>query len=171
MALDTDYFNSDAIYRNQAGMAQTNLYDTLSNYLYERGNKYRTIDNARKDWSTNRDKAGTQTAESMASRGLLQSGAYKQNLDRMLTDYEKQANETNVAEQDVQQQYGARDSLAAMPAQNAIVDKNYSALASIYGLLGSKGTQAGNQYNALLNQMRADSASRSAEKLTNTLGW
>jgi hypothetical protein len=89
----------------------------------------------------------------------------------MLTDYEKQANETNVAEQDVQQQYGARDSLAAMPAQNAIVDKNYSALASIYGLLGSKGTQAGNQYNALLNQMRADSASRSAEKLTNTLGW
>lgn len=171
MATDTDYFNSDATYRNQAGMAQTNLYDTLSNLLYERGNKYRTIDNARKDWGVNRNKAGTQTAEGMASRGLLQSGIYKQNLDKMLTDYEKQANETDTAEQDVQQQYGQRESLAQMPAQQAIVDKNYTALAGIYGLLGSKGTQAGNQYNTLLGQLRADSAARSGEKLTNTLGW
>jgi hypothetical protein len=171
MTTDTDWFNSDAVYRNQAGTAQTNLYDTLSNLLYERNNKYRSIDNARKDWGTNRNLAGTQTAEGMASRGLLQSGIYKQNLDNRMTDFEKQANETNAAEQDVQQQYGQRDSMAAMPAQQAIVDKNYTALAGIYGLMGSKGTQAGNQYNSLLNQMRADSAARSAGNLTNTLGW
>lgn len=168
---DTDWFNSDAVYRNQAGMAQTNLYDTLSGFLSDRTKRYQAIDNSRQDWNTNRNLSGQQTSEGMAARGLLNSGIYKQNLDKMMAGYETQANETNALEQTTQQEYGNRDSMAQMPAQNAIADKNYTALAGIYGLLGSKGTSAGNSYNALLGQMRADSAGRSAEKLTNTLGW
>lgn len=171
MAAGTDYFNSDAIYRNQAGSAQTNLYDTLSGFLNERTNQYRRIDNTRQDWNTNRNLSGQQTSEGMASRGLLNSGIYKQNLDKMMTGYERDAADINTAEQGIQQEYGNRDSMAQMPAQTAIAGNDFNALAGIYGLLGSRGTQAGNQYNTLLAQMRADSATRSAERLTNTLGW
>lgn len=171
MATDADYFRSDAIFRNQAGRQQQDLYDTLSNLLYERTNKYQGIDKARRDWGQNRDKAGTQTAEGMAARGLLQSGVYKQGLDRMLTDYEKQNQTINEGEQEVQQQYGARASMAALPAANAIADQDYNALASVYGLLGSKGVQAGNAYQQNINKLRAESAGRSTTNLTNTLGW
>lgn len=171
MAADADYFRSDAIFRNQAGRQQQNLYDTLSGFLYERGNKYRELDQTRRDWNTNRNKSGTQTAENFAARGLGQSGLYKQGLDDMLTGYEKQASTIDQGEQEVQQQYGQRDSMAAMPASTAIADQDYNALASIYGLLGSKGVQAGNAYQAAINALRAESAGRSGQNLTSTLGW
>lgn len=171
MATDADYFRSDAIFRNQAGREQQNLYDTLAQHLYDRTNKYQGIDTARRDWNTNRNKAGTQTAEGMAARGLLQSGIYKQNLDNTMTGFEKQAKTIDEGEQEVQQQYGARDSMAALPAQNAITDQDYNALAKVYGLLGSKGVQAGNQYTNAINALRAQSAQRSQQNLTNTLGW
>lgn len=169
---DVDWFNADPTYRGQAGAAQTNLYDQLSQIMYDRGQRYRQLDNARQDWGTNRDYSGKQTAENMASRGLLNSGVYRQNVDRVLTDYEKQANDMNTAEQDVINQYGARDSMANQNfTQDALTDKNYTALASIYGLLGSKGVSAGNQYNAQLGQYRGASAGRSDQKIQNTLGW
>lgn len=169
---DTDWFNSDSTYRGAAGMEQANLYDTLSNIMYERGNKYRDIDNARREWGINRNKSGQQTAEGMAARGMLQSGAYKTNLDQQMTQYEKENADINTAEQDLVQQYGARDSMANQTfAMDSIADKNYTALASIYGLLGARGVNAGNQYNAKLGQLRGESAGRSNERLQNTLGW
>jgi hypothetical protein len=61
--------------------------------------------------------------------------------------------------------------MAQMPAMNAIADQDYNALASIYGLLGSKGVQAGNQFNRQIGSLRAESAGRTNEKLVNTLGW
>jgi hypothetical protein len=168
---DVDYFRSDPIFRNLAGREQQNLYDTLSGFLYERENKYRQLENDRANWNTNRNKSGTQTAENFAARGLGRSGLYKQGLDESMKPYEESANAMNTGEQDLVTQYGQRASLAQMPAMNAIADQDYNALASIYGLLGSKGVSAGNQYTGKVGSLRAESAGRSNEKLINTLGW
>lgn len=167
-----DWFNADPTYRGQATVAQTNLYDQLSQILYDRNQRFRDIDNARTDWGTNRDYSGQQTANNMAARGLLRSGVYKQNVDRVLTDYEKRANDINAGEQDTINQYGARNSMEGIDfSQKALTDKNYNALASIYGLLGSKGVSAGNNYNALLSQYRNASAGRSDQRIQSPLGW
>lgn len=169
---DTDWFQSDAAYRNAAGRGQADLYDTLSGLMSERNTRYRTLDNARDDWKTNRKTSTGQTAADMAARGLTRSGIYKQGLDKVLTDYEKQAGEINSAEQEVVQQYGDRNSMAGQQfTMDSIADKNYSALASMYGLLGSKGVSAGNAYNRNLAGLRNESAGRSKDKITNTLGW
>lgn len=169
---DVDWFNADPTYRGQAGAAQTNLYDQLSQIMYDRGQRYRELDNRRDDWNTNRNYSGQQTAENMASRGLLRSGVYRQGVDRVLNDYEKAASAINSEEQDTINQYGARNSMANQTfTQDALTDKNYTALASIYGLLGSKGVSAGNAYNAQLGQYRGASAGRSDQKIQNTLGW
>jgi hypothetical protein len=168
---DADYFRSDPIFRNLAGRSQQDLYDTLSGFLYERENKYRQLENDRASWDTNRRKTGTQTAENFAARGLGRSGLYKQGLDESMKPYEEAANAMNTGEQDIVTQYGQRASMAQLPAMNAIADQDYNALASIYGLLGSKGVQAGNQFNRQIGSLRAESAGRTNEKLVNTLGW
>ena len=168
---DADYFRSDPIFRNLAGRAQQDLYDTLSGFLYERENKYRQLENDRANWNTNRNKSGKQTAENFAARGLTRSGLYKQGLDETMKPYEEAANAMNTGEQDLVTQYGQRASMAQMPAMDAIADQDYNALASIYGLLGSKGVQAGNRFTGQIGGLRAESAGRTNEKLINTLGW
>lgn len=168
----TDWFASNPEYRRYAGQSQSKLFDSLSQLLYDRNQKYRTIDNARDDWKTNRANTTRQTAESMAARGLGVSGVYKQQLDKNLGDAERQAAAINTEEQDVQNQYGLRDSMAGQKfALDSITDRNYNALASIYGLFGQKGTQLGNAYTHDLNSMRDQLASRQAGNLTSNLGW
>lgn len=169
---DTDWFQSDAAYRNAAGREQANLYDTLSGLMNERNTRYRQLDNARDDWKTNRKTSTSQSAADMAARGLTRSGIAKQGLDKVLTDYQKQENDINAAEQETVQQYGDRNSMAGKQfTMDSIADKNYSALASMYGLLGQRGVSAGNAYNSTLAGLRNASAGRSSDKIINTLGW
>lgn len=168
----TDWFSSDPTYRRYAGQNQSALFDSLSQLLYDRNQKYRTLDNQRDDWSTNRANTTRQTAESMAARGVGVSGIYKQQVDKNLGDAERQAADINTQEQEVQNQYGLRDSMAGQQfAMNSITDRNYNALASIYGLFGQKGTQLGNAYNRDLGSMRDRLAAQRAGTLTNDLGW
>ena len=168
----TDWFSSDPTYRQYAGRSQSDLFNSLSQILYDRNQQYRTIDNQRDDWSTNRANTTRQTAEGMAARGLGVSGVYKQQVDKNLGDAERQAAEINTQEQDVQNQYGLRDSMAGQEfTLNSITDRNYNALASIYGLFGQKGTQLGNAYTNDLASMRDRLAAQRAGTLTSNLGW
>lgn len=168
---DTDWFNSDATFRAGAGAGAANLQDMLAQLLYTRNQGYQGVDTARTEWGNSREQAQGDVGEEYASRGLLSSGLYRSALDTLLADYEKQAGQINSQEQDLTQQYGRRDSLAGGIDAKSLVDGNYTALADIYGLLGSKGVQAGTAYNNDLNKLRAESATRATEKLTNTLGW
>ena len=168
----TDWFASDPGYRREAGRSQSQLFDSLSQLLYDRNQKYRTIDNKRDDWTTNRANTTRQTAEGMAARGLGVSGVYKQQVDKNLGDAERQAAEINSQEQDVQNQYGLRDSMAGQQFTiDSIADRNYNALANIYGLFGQRGTQLGNAYTRDLGAMRDQAAARRAQNLTSNLGW
>ena len=108
----------------------------------------------------------------MAARGLGVSGVYKQQVDKNLGDAERQAAEINSQEQDVQNQYGLRDSMAGQQFTiDSIADRNYNALANIYGLFGQRGTQLGNAYTRDLGAMRDQVAARRAQNLTSNLGW
>jgi hypothetical protein len=159
----TDWFSSDPSYRRGAGRSQSALFDSLSQLLYDRNQKYRTVDNARDTWATNRANTTRQTAESMAARGLGVSGVYKQQLDKNLGEAESQAAGINAEEQDIQNQYGLRDSMAGQQfTMDSITDRNYNALASIYGLFGQRGTQLGNAYTRDLGAMRDEAAARPA---------
>jgi hypothetical protein len=168
---DVDWFNQDAVFRNQASASSTDLQDALAQLLYARNQGYQQIDNTRRDWTQSRNRAQTDTGEEYASRGLLSSGIYKQALDSMLAEYEKQSGQIGGQEQELAQQYGQRDSLAGGINPSQLVDGNYTALADIYGLLGQRGVQAGNAYNTDINQARAESAQRAGQSVVNTLGW
>ena len=175
---DTDWFNSDAMYRADRNTMATNLQDTLAQILYDRQNQYRGIDTSRTRWGESRDRAGLDLGENFAARGLASSGLYKQGLDELMSDYETAGAQIDTAEQDVTQQYGARGSMqdymdneSQQIQKQALFDGDYNALASIYGLLGQRGTSAGSRYGSGLNQSRAQSAGRSGANIINTLGW
>jgi len=175
---DVDWFNSDAMYRADRNTMATNLQDTLAQILYDRQNQYRDIDTGRTRWGESRDRAGLDLGENFAARGLASSGLYKQGLDELMSDYETAGAQIDTAEQGVTQQYGARGSMqdymdneSQQIQQQALFDGDYNALASIYGLLGQRGTSAGSRYGSGLNQSRAQSAGRSGANIINTLGW
>ena len=175
---DVDWFNSDAMYRADRNTMATNLQDTLAQILYDRQNQYRSLDTSRSRWGQARDRDSLDLGENFAARGLASSGLYKQGLDELMSDYERACAEIDTAEQNVTQQYGARGSMqdymdneSQQIQQQALFDGDYNALASIYGLLGQRGTSAGSQYGSALNQSRAQSAGRSGSNIINTLGW
>jgi len=174
---DVDWFNSDAMYRSDRNNMATNFQDTLAQILFDRQNQYRGIDNSREDLGQARDRDTLAQGEDFASRGLASSGLYKQGLDRLTGQYESASADINSQEQNVTQQSGARGSLEAhMDESNriqeaALYDGDFNALASIYGLLGQRGTTAGSRYGSDLNQARGQSAGRSTRNIRNTLGW
>ena len=175
---DVDWFNSDAMYRADRNTMGTNLQDQLAQILFDRQNQYRDIDTSRSRWGQARDRDSLDLGENFAARGLASSGLYKQGLDELMSDYETAGADIDEAEQDVTQQSGARGSLqdymdneSQQIQQQALFDGDYNALASIYGLLGQRGTSAGSQYGSALNQSRAQSAGRSGSNIINTLGW
>lgn len=181
---DFDWFKSDPFFRTAAGGAQSNLVDQLAQLLFEQGQAYQGIDNARRQWGMSRDRSSLDLGENFAARGLNQSGLYMRGLQDMLRDYEESAGQINQSESSIGQQLGQRNSLADLMAaeqaggqgmgplrREALFDDNYNALADIYGRLGQRGVTAGNQYQSMLNQMRAQSAGRSNDNIINTLGW
>ena len=174
---DVDWFNSDAMYRSDRNNMATNFQDTLAQILFDRQNQYRGIDNSRENLGQARDRDTLSQGEDFASRGLASSGLYKQGLDRLTGQYESASADINSQEQNVTQQSGARGSLDAhMDESNriqeaALYDGDFNALASIYGLLGQRGTAAGSRYGSDLNQARGQSAGRSTRNIRNTLGW
>jgi hypothetical protein len=169
---DTEWFNSDSLYRADRGGLATDLQDTLAQILYDRQNQYRSLDTTRQDWTQSRERDSMNLGENFAARGLGSSGLYKQGLDELSSEYEKSGGRIDQAEQQVTQEYGARNSMQSdQMKQDALFDQDYNALASIYGLLGSRGTTAGSRYGSNLNQARAQSAGRSGSNIINTLGW
>ena len=168
---DIDWFNQDSQFRQEASGLQSDLADQLSQLLYTRGQGYQQIDDARRDWTQGRQDAQTSTGEDFAARGLLSSGLYKSALDQMLQEFEKSQGQINNTEQDLQQQYGARDSLTGGIDRSKLFDSNYAGLADVYGLLGQNGVQAGNKYTQALAALMAGSAGRSTDGVLKTLNW
>jgi hypothetical protein len=168
---DVDWFNSDSVYRNQAGMEGAGLLDQLAQLLFQRGQGFRGIDNQRREWGMSRDQSSQNTSEDFASRGLLSSGMYRTAIDDLMQQYEMEQGNINSGEQALVQQLGQRDSLADGVNQDSLFDGNYNALSDIYGLLGQQGVSVGTAYNNALNKYRAESAARSGTDIVNTLGW
>lgn len=204
---DFDWFKSDPFFRTAAGGAQSDLVDQLAQLLFEQGQAYQGIDNARRQWGTSRDRSSLDLGENFAARGLNQSGLYMRGLQDMLKDYEESAGQIDQSESSIGQQLGQRNSMADLMAaeetmraegargmgegplrremaaeegggmgggplrREALFDDNYNALADVYGRLGQRGVQSGNRYQSMLNQMRAQSAGRSNDRIINTLGW
>ena len=176
---DVDWFAKDAEYRSARAGLGTDLQDTLAQILFDRQNRYRNLDTAQQTWEKGRSEDTMNLGENFAARGLGSSGLYKQGLDDLMAQYETQQADITAQQQATAQEYGARGNLdqylspeaGGRVDEGALFDQDYNALASIYGLLGSRGTQAGSGYGGRLNQQRAQSAGRSGQSIINTLGW
>lgn len=176
---DVDWFAKDAEYRAARAGLGADLQDTLAQILFDRQNRYRNLDNAQRMWEQSRSEDTMNLGENFAARGLGSSGLYKQGLDDLMAQYEAQQADITAQQQATAQEYGARGNLDQYLSpegggrldEGALFDKDYNALASIYGLLGSRGTQAGSGYGGRLNQERAQSAGRAGRSIINTLGW
>lgn len=166
---DVDWFNSDSIYRGQAGKALTDLTSQLAQILADRDSGYMQLDNARGDLGRNRQEDLTALGDDFSGRGLLSSGLYAQRDDQMAADYARQGSALDESANQLAQQYGKRDSMVDL---NGLRSGNAPAdLSSIYGLLGAMGVGAGNNYNSALGKARGESAARATGPLVNTLGW
>lgn len=163
---DVDWFESDGIYRGQSGRALTDLTAKLGQLLADRDAGYRQLDLARDEIGRGRQNDLTDTGDDFAGRGLLNSGLFAQQADRVAADYTRQGGALDETGNRLGQQYGKRDSIVNLNGLGQGGD-----LASIYGLLGSLGVGAGNEYNSALSRARAESAQRATSPLVQTTQW
>lgn len=177
---DINYLTSDPIYRGEMSTNYINAADALAQILGEGRTRYIGVDQQRRQDAVNKRNAGQAQASNAAARGLGTSGIALQNSEQVLTGAENQKAQTNATEDQVRNQYGLRDTVqdpAQQAAMNlAVENKNYTALAQIFGLLGrglgSQGLSAFNQFNAASSASEAGAATRAAEKaLRATQSW
>lgn len=162
---------ADSLFRADRVALQTTLQDTLAQILFEKQGKYRDLGTARTDWTRTRGDEAQALGANFAARGLGSSGLYRQGLDELMGEYERAASKLDALQQDIAQQYGAQGSLASIDPTGLYNEDDYTALASIYGLLGQRGTSAGQQYGAALNQARAQAAARAGQNIFSNLGF
>jgi len=166
---DIDWFNSDSVYRGQAGKALTDLTSQLAQILADRDSGYQQLDTARDDLGRNRREDLTGLGDDFAGRGLLSSGLYAQADDEVAADYARQGSALDQSADELAKQYGKRDSVVDLSGMQK--GKAPANLDSIYGLLGAMGINAGGTYNSALQKARGESAGRATSPLINTLGW
>ena len=165
-----NFIASQGLFRADRANLQNTLQETLAQILFDKQRQYRGLETSRGELTREREKGSRAVGEDFAARGLGSSGLYKQALDEALAGYQRTANQLDQVQQDLAQQYGARGSLSAVDPTKLYGD-DYTALASIYGLLGQRGTAAGQQYGAALNQARAQAAARAGQSIFSQAGF
>lgn len=166
-----DWLAAQGMFRADRSKLQTDLQDTLAQILFDKQRQYRGLGTAREDWTRERGKESQALGENFAARGLLSSGLYRQGLDELMGQYQRSANQLDALQQDIAQQYGAQGSLTAIDPTSLYNADDYTALANVYGLLGQRGTSAGQQYGAALNQARAAAAARAGQSIFSQAGF
>jgi len=161
---------AQGMFRADRASLQNTLQETLAQILFDKQRQYRGLDTSRETLGRQEVKGARETGEDFAARGLGSSGLYKQALDEMLSNFQRSRGELDTMQQDLAQQYGARGSLTNIDPSRLYGD-DYTALANVYGLLGQKGTSAGQQYGAALNQARAQAAARAGQSIFGRAGF
>lgn len=165
-----NFITAQGLFRADRAALQNTLQETLAQILFDKQRQYRGLETSRGELTRERERGSRAVGEDFAARGLGSSGLYKQALDEALAGYQRTANQLDQVQQDLAQQYGARGSLSAIDPTQLYGD-DYTALASIYGLLGQRGTAAGQQYGAALNQARAQAAARAGQSIFGQAGF
>ena len=161
---------AQSMFRADRASLQNTLQETLAQILFDKQRQYRGLDTSRETLGRQEIKGARETGEDFAARGLGSSGLYKQALDEMLAGFQRGRGELDTMQQDLAQQYGARGSLTNIDPSRLYGD-DYTALANVYGLLGQKGTSAGQQYGSALNQARAQAAARAGQSIFGRAGF
>ena len=161
---------AQGMFRADRASLQNTLQETLAQILFDKQRQYRGLDTSRETLGRQEVKGARETGEDFAARGLGSSGLYKQALDEMLAGFQRSRGELDTMQQDLAQQYGARGSLTNINPSRLYGD-DYTALANVYGLLGQKGTSAGQQYGSALNQARAQAAARAGQSIFGRAGF
>ena len=161
---------AQGMFRADRANLQNTLQETLAQILFDKQRQYRGLDTSRETLGRQEIKGARETGEDFAARGLGSSGLYKQALDEMLAGFQRGRGELDTMQQDLAQQYGARGALKDINPSRLYGD-DYTALANVYGLLGQKGTSAGQQYGSALNQARAQAAARAGQSIFSQAGF
>jgi len=161
---------AQGMFRADRASLQNTLQETLAQILFDKQRQYRGLDTSRETLGRQEVKGARETGEDFAARGLGSSGLYKQALDEMLSNFQRSRGELDTMQQDLAQQYGARGSLTNIDPSRLYGD-DYTALANVYGLLGQRGTSAGQQYGSALNQARAQAAARAGQSIFSQAGF
>lgn len=166
---DVDWFAQDGIYRAETGRNLADLTAQLANILADRDAGYRQLDQSRGELTRGRQNDLTDLGNDFAGRGLGSSGLFAQSDDRVQADYTRQNGALDESANQLGQQYGQRNNVVDLQGlQGGNAPAN---LASIYGLLGAMGTQAGGRYNSAMSTARAQSAQRATSPLVQTTNW
>lgn len=176
MAKDKDWLNKDTIYTGEADTHNANIFRQLSDIMSMQNNAYAATDQQTKQNAMAKKLAGQTTAGNAAARGLGSSGIYKGLARNIETEDTQRKKDVETANTEISQKYGARDAVGQMGAdfslKQAIDNKNYTALAQLYGLLGSTGLQSGTDWAALMSKSAGEAANRAAVKnFDRTKGW
>ena len=158
------------MFRADRANLQNTLQETLAQILFDKQRQYRGLDTSRETLGRQEIRGARETGEDFAARGLGSSGLYKQALDEMLAGFQRGRGELDTMQQDLAQQYGARGALKDIDPSRLYGD-DYTALANVYGLLGQRGTSAGQQYGSALNQARAQAAARAGQSIFGRAGF
>jgi hypothetical protein len=161
---------AQGMFRADRANLQNTLQETLAQILFDKQRQYRGLDTSRETLGRQEIKGARETGEDFAARGLGSSGLYKQALDEMLSGFQRGRGELDTMQQDLAQQYGARGALKDINPSRLYGD-DYTALANVYGLLGQRGTSAGQQYGSALNQARAQAAARAGQSIFSQAGF
>jgi hypothetical protein len=161
---------AQGMFRADRANLQNTLQETLAQILFDKQRQYRGLDTSRETLGRQEIKGARETGEDFAARGLGSSGLYKQALDEMLSGFQRGRGELDTMQQNLAQQYGARGALKDINPSRLYGD-DYTALANVYGLLGQRGTSAGQQYGSALNQARAQAAARAGQSIFGQAGF
>lgn len=161
---------AQGMFRADRASLQNTLQETLAQILFDKQRQYRGLDTSRETLGRQEIKGARETGEDFAARGLGSSGLYKQALDEMLSGFQRSRGELDTMQQNLAQQYGARGALKDIDPSRLYGD-DYTALANVYGLLGQRGTSAGQQYGSALNQARAQAAARAGQSIFGQAGF
>ena len=176
MATGIDWLNKDVVYRSEADSNYANVFDRLANIFSEGQNQFLGIDTQRRQDEASKRLTGEAQAQNVAARGLGTSGLNKRSAGQVLEGAAKQSEATTAQENELTRQYGARNAMAN-PAQDyaiktAVDTKNYTALAKVFGLLGSRGVSAGTEFSNAMSGSAASAANRAGVKAFDYLqGW
>lgn len=166
---DVDWFNADAIYRGEAGRDLADLTSQLAQIMADRDSGYQQLGNTRDDLGRSRHMDLTGAANDAASRGILSSGLFAQQADRVASDFARQGSQLDQVQSQLQQQYGNQGTQVDLSQLASGANNGMGNLNSIYGLLGALGLDAGNRYQSSIGQAKAQSAGRAAAPLIRTL--
>lgn len=168
---DVDWFNADGVYKAQAGNSLADLTSQLAQIMADRDGQYGQLKNTRTGLGEARTEDLRGAAGDAGNRGMLGSGLFAQQADRVDTEYAKQNGQLDQVGQELLQQYGQSGQKVDLSQLAAGANNGMGNLNSIYGLLGALGVGAGNDYQSAVSGAKAASAGRATQPLVQTVKW